>query len=109
MIGDGGDIVATAQGGNNDYGRGIAVQTDGKILVAGYTQNGSVYEFALIRFDTDGNLDTSFGGGDGIATFDMVAAVASDDPQTAEKPPQASTEAMASPPRIRPSARSAAA
>ena len=44
-----------------------------------------------------------------MATLVIVAAVASDDPQTAEKPPQDSTVAIASPPRIRPKMRSAAA
>jgi len=38
-----------------------------------------------------------------MATLDMVAAVASEDPQMAEKPPQARIVAMASPPRKRPS------
>ncbi len=33
-----------------------------------------------------------------MATLDMVAAVASDEPQIAENPPQATTVAMASPP-----------
>ena len=35
---------------------------------------------------------------EGIATFDIFAAVASDDPQTALSPPQATTDAMANPP-----------
>ena len=46
---------------------------------------------------------------DGMVTLDMVAAVASEEPQTAEKPPQDRTVAMASPPRMRPNTRSAAA
>ena len=43
-----------------------------------------------------------------MATLDMVAAVASDEPQTAENPPQDRTVAMANPPRMRPKTRSAA-
>ena len=35
----------------------------------------------------------------GMATFDMVAAVANDDPQIAAKPPQARIVAIARPPR----------
>ena len=46
---------------------------------------------------------------EGMATFDIVAAVASDEPQTALNPPQATTEAMASPPRTRQSRALAAA
>ena len=44
-----------------------------------------------------------------MATRDIVAAVASDEPETAENPPQDSTVASASPPRIRPNRRSAPA
>jgi uncharacterized delta-60 repeat protein len=38
----------------------VAVQPDGKIVAAG--------EFALARYDTDGHLDQTFGGGDGKVT-----------------------------------------
>ena len=44
-----------------------------------------------------------------MATFDIVAAVASDEPQTALNAPQAITEAMARPPRTLPSRELAAA
>src|SRR5436190_10413821 len=37
-----------------------AVQNDGKIVVGGYSQDPA--GFALLRFNTDGTLDTSFGG-----------------------------------------------
>ena len=40
---------------------------------------------------------------DGRATFDIVATVARLDPQTALKPRQATTVAMAKPPRLCPS------
>ena len=40
-----------------------------------------------------------FRGGLAMATFDMVAAVASDDPQMAANPPQATIVAIARPPR----------
>lgn len=44
--------------------RGLAVQADGKVLVAGDTTlNPSV--IAVARFNTDGTLDTSFAGGAG--------------------------------------------
>ena len=65
-IGD--SIVTTAVGTGNDYGRSTTVQADGKILVTGYSSNGSNDDIVLIRYNADGTLDTSFGGGDGIAT-----------------------------------------
>ena len=39
----------------------------------------------------------------GIETLAMVAAVATDDPEMAAKPPQAATVAIARPPRLLPS------
>ncbi|MEZ6031699.1 MAG: DVUA0089 family protein [Planctomycetaceae bacterium] len=46
--------------GSSDIPTSIAVQTDGKILVAGYARNGANDDFAIARFQADGNLDTSF-------------------------------------------------
>ncbi|WP_323793081.1 delta-60 repeat domain-containing protein [Nocardioides sp.] len=45
----------------NQLGYGVAVQPDGKVLVAGYftSAGGSVRNY-LARFDADGTLDTSF-------------------------------------------------
>jgi uncharacterized delta-60 repeat protein len=44
---------------------GVAIQTDGKIVIAGVGANNGD---TLIRLNTDGSLDTSFGSG-GIANF----------------------------------------
>ncbi|MCP4767153.1 MAG: BspA family leucine-rich repeat surface protein, partial [Gammaproteobacteria bacterium] len=64
---DGDGILTTAIGSGNDHGRSVTLQDDGKILVAGYSHNGSDNDFALIRYNTDGSLDTSFDS-DGIVT-----------------------------------------
>ncbi|MFF3891093.1 calcium-binding protein [Streptomyces sp. NPDC001914] len=70
----GGDGTVTAnpagpvlqEGGD---GRALAVQPDGKIVVGG--QVGSTgFDFALMRFTTDGGVDTSFDG-DGIVRTDF--------------------------------------
>ena len=55
-------------GAGNDAGYSVTVQADGKILVAGLSLIGGNNDFALVRYNSDGTLDTSFGGGDGIAT-----------------------------------------
>ena len=73
-FGGGDGMVTTAIGAQSDQGHGVAVQADGKIVVAGYTSNGSNIDFAITRYNADGTLDTSFGGGDGIATYDSGAA-----------------------------------
>ncbi len=53
-------IVTTPIGSSGDTGRSVVVQTDGKIIVAGYAYNGTDYDFALVRYNADGSLDTSF-------------------------------------------------
>ena len=40
----------------------VALQADGKIVVAGYSFNGSNYDFAVARYNADGSLDTTFNG-----------------------------------------------
>jgi len=55
--------VTTAIGSSDDEGNSVAVQSDGKIVVAGYTYNGSNYDFALVRYNSNGSLDSSFGSG----------------------------------------------
>ncbi|MDL2357579.1 MAG: delta-60 repeat domain-containing protein, partial [Pseudomonadota bacterium] len=47
----------TASVRTNDIGRAVAVQADGKILVAGSSES----DFALARYNSDGSLDSSFG------------------------------------------------
>jgi uncharacterized delta-60 repeat protein len=59
--------VTTPIGTSDDYAYSVTLQPDGKILVAGYTLNGSHWDFALVRYNSDGSLDTSFDG-DGIVT-----------------------------------------
>jgi uncharacterized delta-60 repeat protein len=46
---------------------GLAVQPDGRILVAGSTTPGYASEVALVRLEPDGSLDSSFGS-NGIVT-----------------------------------------
>lgn len=42
-------------------GGSVALQSDGKILVAGPAPNGNGSEFAIVRLNPNGSLDTSFG------------------------------------------------
>jgi uncharacterized delta-60 repeat protein len=51
-----------------DFGERIALQADGKIVVAGYTTPyntnvGTICDLALVRYNADGSLDTTFGSG----------------------------------------------
>ena len=60
-------IVVTSVGLSNDIGQSVEIQSDGKILVAGYSYNGSYPDFALVRYNSDGSLDNTFDS-DGIVT-----------------------------------------
>lgn len=54
----------------NDEAYGIAVQEDGKILVAGYSSNGAVKDLIVSRFLADGTLDTDFNS-DGVFSYSL--------------------------------------
>ncbi len=46
----------------------MALQADGKIVAGGFANNGSINDFALARYNTDGSLDTSFDGDGKVTT-----------------------------------------
>lgn len=62
---DGKKIIQVTSG--NDNGRDVIVQTDGKILIGGFTPD----DFFIIRLNTNGSLDNSWGG-DGIVETDIT-------------------------------------
>ncbi|MCP4352313.1 MAG: hypothetical protein GY795_43195, partial [Desulfobacterales bacterium] len=64
---DGDGIVTTPVGTGNDAGIGLLIQPDEKIVVTGISYNGTDNDFAVVRYNSDGSLDTSFGG-DGTVT-----------------------------------------
>src|SRR5215468_504855 len=56
---------------SNDLAHGMALQADGKMVVAGITFIGisaTGGDFAVARYNTDGTLDTSFGVGGKVTT-----------------------------------------
>ena len=51
--------------GSADFARSVALQQNGKIVVVGFSNAGpalGVYDFAIARLNTNGELDTSFNG-----------------------------------------------
>ncbi len=57
-------------GSSSDRAHGVAIQADGKIVVAGQSSSGS--DFALARYSPNGTLDTSFSGdGKQTTSFDV--------------------------------------
>jgi uncharacterized delta-60 repeat protein len=63
-----GGKVTTAIGSTDDEASAIALQPDGEIVAAGYSDNGLHKVFALVRYDRDGSLDPSFGSGGTVTT-----------------------------------------
>jgi uncharacterized delta-60 repeat protein len=60
--------VTTDFGSGNDHGQSITLQSDGKIVVAGIAENVNNYDFALVRYNSDGTLDTTFGNDGKVIT-----------------------------------------
>lgn len=51
--------------GYNDFAKSVYIQNDGKILIAGHSNNGTLYPFSLVRYTNSGMIDSTFDG-DGI-------------------------------------------
>jgi uncharacterized delta-60 repeat protein len=64
-------------GSSSDYGQSLAIQPDGKILLGGYCYDGFYNDFCIARYNSDGNLDTTFGSSgkviQDIGSFDDYA------------------------------------
>ena len=63
-----GGKVTTSIGSDEDDAYALALQPDGKLVAAGVTLNGFRWDFALVRYNTNGSLDTTFGTGGTIIT-----------------------------------------
>jgi uncharacterized delta-60 repeat protein len=63
-------IVYTDWGTGTDYGTpvDVAIQADGKVLVGGYHSVGSSIYFALVRYDSEGAIDSTFDGDGMVST-----------------------------------------
>jgi uncharacterized delta-60 repeat protein len=61
-------VVMTNIGSADDMGYALAIQPDQKILVGGTANTGSYNDFAVVRYDTMGVPDPTFGG-DGKQTI----------------------------------------
>ncbi len=49
----------------------VGILSDGKIVTAGYSLRDTGFDFAIVRYNANGSLDASFGGGDGIVITKM--------------------------------------
>jgi uncharacterized delta-60 repeat protein len=60
-------IVITPTANSSEI-NAIALQPDGKIVAAGYSNNLGIYHFQIARYNIDGTLDNSFGNGGIVIT-----------------------------------------
>ena len=63
-FGNAGIAMVPLSGTTNDVAHDVAIQKDGKIVIAGSARSGSINnndDGAVVRLNTDGSLDTSFG------------------------------------------------
>ena len=61
-------IVITDINSSLDIGKSIAIQSDGKIIVSGFTHIINKFFMSLLRYDSNGELDPTFGNGGIIVT-----------------------------------------
>lgn len=71
-FGDSGVAVYDGGVSENEYGRSIAIDPNGKILVTG-DSFGTSTDMGLWRYNRDGTLDTTFGDGDGLLVHNGAA------------------------------------
>jgi uncharacterized delta-60 repeat protein len=63
FTGDGpGSAIVSLDGSQLGIGQSLALQSDGKIVLAGYGSDGSYMDFSLVRLNGNGSLDTTFNG-----------------------------------------------
>jgi uncharacterized delta-60 repeat protein len=80
---NGAGVAHAALGTFNDEAYSMAIQSNGKIVLAGETYNTNVnsYDFGLVRFKENGQLDLGFGNGGKVKTTftageDKIQAIA---------------------------------
>src|SRR5262245_48048495 len=74
-FGRSGIVTTDLRGPVISFATAVAVQPDGKTVVAGIAENGISRDFVLARYNANGSLDTSFGTG-GKVTTDFGALLA---------------------------------
>ena len=62
--------VTTDLGVGDDFAENVAADSQGRIVLVGRATSATILDMALVRYQANGALDTSFGG-DGIVTADF--------------------------------------
>ena len=79
---DGDGKVTTTIGESDEFASSVAIQASGNIIAGGFSYNGANDDFALVRYNSNGSLDLTFGAGGrtttdfGNSSFDYISAIA---------------------------------
>ncbi len=74
-----GKIPGLPVGASDDFANALALQPDGKIVLAGSCSNGSNSDFCIARFDAEGTLDASFDGPAGTGNGKFLLPIGAGD------------------------------
>ncbi len=72
-FGTGGIVTSPVPNSSSSFIQAVAIQSDGKIIAAGSSTIGTT-RFTLARYNTDGNIDTSFGTGGFVTSVISTSA-----------------------------------
>ena len=77
------DLLPEPEAAGDDGAQAVAIDSQNRAVVAGYSSNGSNSDFAVVRYTSAGVLDTTFGTGGKVTTaigtsYDWGQAVAVD-------------------------------
>jgi uncharacterized delta-60 repeat protein len=75
-FGMGGKVMTDFASDSKDQGRGVVVQSNGRIVVAGQTEIDSVSSVALAGYKPDGSIDDTFGFGGKVITTTLGISAA---------------------------------
>jgi uncharacterized delta-60 repeat protein len=80
---DDGIVTTDISGNSGDAANAMTIQSDGKIVLAGFTfpdpEASNDEDTAIVRYNADGTLDTSFDGNSGSGNGIVTVPVSSDD------------------------------
>jgi len=74
----GNGIVKTDLNGTTDIASSVAVQSTGKIVVAGWSNSSGNFDFAVVRYNADGGRDLSSFGTNGVKKTDIAGLALND-------------------------------
>ncbi len=72
-FGNGGLVTTDVSGGlgsGDDFGQDLVLQADGKIVVVGRSTSNTILDFAMVRYNADGSINSSFVN-NGVLTIDF--------------------------------------